>query len=84
MEVKVYIKYNFKDNYYHLDVEDKDGNKIPYATSRVYEYENEAEIAAAILKMMYAKVNDKKDFDCNEFDFNIRAIFRFIDTPGKW
>lgn len=84
MEVKVNIKYNFKDNYYHLDVEDMAGNKIPYATSRVYDNEYEAELATAILKMMYAKVEDKKDFDGNEFDFNVRATFRLLDAPGKW
>lgn len=84
MTVKINIKYNIKDNYYHLEVKDEDGNVIPYVTSRVYENEFEADIAAGIIKMMYAKVENRKEVNANELDFNIRAVFRLIDSPGKW
>jgi len=84
MTVKINIKYNIKDLYYHLEVKDKDGNVIPYATHRVYENEFEADIAAGIIKMMYAKVENCNEVDANEVDFNIRAVFRLIDAPGKW
>lgn len=84
MKVKINIKYNIKDNYYHLEVKDEDGNVIPYVTSRVYDSEFEADIAAGIIKMMYAKVENRAEIDLNEVDFNIRAVFRLIDAPGKW
>lgn len=84
MEVKIKIYYNIKDLYYHLEVKDGDGNVIPYVTSRVYENEFEAEMAGAIIKMMYAKVEKRNEVDMNEVDFNIRAVFRLIDAPGKW
>ena len=84
MTVKINIKYNIKDNYYHLEVKDENGVLIPYVTSRVYESEFEADIAAGIIKMMYAKVENRKEVNVNEVDFNIRAVFRLIDAPGKW
>jgi hypothetical protein len=84
MTVKINIKYNIKDNYYHLEVKDGNGVLIPYVTYRVYESEFEADIAAGIIKMMYAKVENRKEVDANEVDFNIRAVFRLIDAPGKW
>lgn len=84
MTVKINIKYNIKDLYYHLEVKDENDVLIPYVTSRVYENEFEADIAAGIIKMMYAKVENRKEVDANEVDFNIRAVFRLIDAPGKW
>ena len=84
MRVKINIKYNFKDNYYHLEVKDENDVLIPYVTSRIYENEFEADIAAGIIKMMYAKVENRKEVDINEVDFSIRAVFRLIDAPGKW
>jgi hypothetical protein len=29
-------------------------------------------------------VENRKEVDANEVDFNIRAVFRLIDAPGKW
>lgn len=84
MRVKINIKYNIKENFYHLQVKDENDVLIPYVTSRVYENEFEAEIAAGIIKMMYTKVEKRNEIDLNEVDFNIRAVFRLIDAPGKW
>ena len=84
MTVKINIKYNIKENLYHLEVKDENDVIIPYVTSRVYDNEFEADIAAGIIKMMYAKVENRAEIDLNEVDFNIRAVFRLIDAPGKW
>lgn len=84
MTVKIDIKYDFKYNYYHLEVKDEDGVVIPYVTHRAYDNEFEADIAAGIIKMMFAKVENRAEIDINEVDFNIRAVFRLIDSPGKW
>lgn len=84
MRVKINIKYNIKENLYHLEVKDENDVIIPYVTSRVYDNEFEADIAAGIIKMMYAKVENRTELDFNEVDFNIRAVFRLIDAPGKW
>jgi hypothetical protein len=84
MEINTKLKYNFKDNCYHIEVKDEDGNVIPYVTSRVYENEFEAEIASGILKMFFSRIETPTEFDLGEFDFTIRAVLRLIDAPGKW
>ena len=84
MNVNIKIEFDHRRNYYRLIVKDENDEKIPFVAGRVYEDEHEAEMAAALMKLMFDKVENRKDFDINLFDFNIRAIFRLIDADGKW
>ena len=84
MEVNVKIVKKAKYCCYSLVVTDSDENVIQQVPSRVYDNEYEAEIAAGIIKMMFAKVEKVNQIDLSLVDFNIRAVFRLIDAPGKW
>lgn len=84
MEIKTTIKYNIKENLYHIEAYDHDGKIIPYASVRLYDTEYEAELAGAILRFMFSKIEDRKEFNVSEFDFNLKAVFRLLGTPGKW
>ena len=55
-----------------------------YKSSRVYETEEEANIAAAIMQLYFLELNYKSDFDPSEFDFRVRSVFRLLDCPNKW
>ena len=84
MKVNITISYSIKGDYYKLDVKDSEDKVIPFVNTRVYEKEYEAEIAAGIMKLMFDKIEYRADFDINLFDFNIRAVFRLLNSPGKW
>ena len=85
MEIKIDIVYDSKYKFYRLKVyDDKGKNMTPSPTSRVYENEYDAEMAAALMKIMFEKIDSREDFDIGLFEFNIRAILRLIDSPGKW
>lgn len=81
MDIDIKIIYDHKWKFYRLNVTD---NKGTFTVSRVYDKEYDAEIAAGIMKSMFDKIDDRKDFDLNLFDFNIRATLRIIDSFGKW
>lgn len=55
-----------------------------YKSSRVYETEEEANLAAAIMQLYFLELNYKSDFDPSEFDFRVRSVFRLLDCPNKW
>ena len=84
MEINIKIVYAYKWGYYKLIVKDNNDNDIPFVVGRVYDKEYEAEIAAGIMKAMFDSVEEAKDFNRDLFDFNIRAVLRLIDAPGKW
>lgn len=79
MKVQVYINYNFEDGRFYLSVDDKDGNRIPNNTCRTFAYENEAEIAAIILRLMYSKIDNAEDFDIEEFNYTVSEILIFTN-----
>lgn len=85
MEIKTYIKEPTKrDHYYSIVAKDNKDKEIHI--SRVFESYEEAKIAEAILIYMYSKVltiGQAMNFDNNEFNFNLKAIFRFLNTPNK-
>lgn len=74
MKVHVYINYNSEDGRFYLSVDDKDGNRIPDNTCRTYAYENEAEIAAIVLRWMYLKIDNVEEFDVEEFNYMVSQI----------
>lgn len=84
MDINIKISYNYKCDFYKLIVTDSEDKVIPFVNARVYDKEYDAEIAAGIMKSMFDKIDDRKDFDINLFDFNIRATLRIIDSFGKW
>lgn len=84
MDINIKISYNYKSCFYKLIVTDSEDKVIPFVNTRVYDKEYDAEIAAGIMKSMFDKIDDRKDFDLNLFDFNIRATLRIIDSFGKW
>lgn len=79
MKVQVYINCNSEDGRFYLSVDDKDGNRIPNKTCRTFAYENEAEIAAIILKLMYSKIDNAEDFDVEEFNYTVSEILIFTN-----
>lgn len=84
MDINVKITYDHKWKYYKFVVRDESDKELPFVAGRVFEKEYEAEIAAGIMKSMFDKIENCADFDKNLFDFNIRAVLRLIDSPGKW
>lgn len=86
MDIQTKIRYNYKQNLYYIEVKDPQ-TETTVVNPRMYEREEEAKIAEAILIYMYSKVltiGQSMRFDNNEFDFNLKAIFRFLNTPNKW
>lgn len=79
MKVQVYINCNSEDGRFYLSVADKDGNHIPNKTCRTFAYENEAEIAAIILRLMYSKIDNVEDFDVEEFNYTVSEILIFTN-----
>lgn len=79
MKVQVYINCNSEDGRFYLSVYDKDGNRIPDKTCRTFSYENEAEIAAIILRLMYSKIDNAEDFDVEEFNYTVSEILIFAN-----
>ena len=79
MKVQVYINYNSEDGRFYLSVYDKDGNRISDKTCRTFAYENEAEIAAIILRLMYSKIDNAEDFDVEEFNYTVSEILIFTN-----
>lgn len=55
-----------------------------YKSNRVYDTEEEANLAAAIMQLYFLELNCKSDFDSSEFDFRVRTVFRLLDCPNKW
>lgn len=86
MEIKTYIKEPSRLNkYYSIVAKDKKGKEIHI--SRVFESYEEAKIAEAVLIYMYSQVltiGQAVNFDSDEWIFNVRAIFRLLNTPNKW
>ena len=79
MKVQVYINCNSEDGRFYLSVVDKDGKRIPNNTCRTFAYENEAEIAAIVLRLMYSKIDNVEEFDVEEFNYTVSEILIFTN-----
>lgn len=94
MKTIVKVSQDRRYNYFFLqvfkpeDISNDFGNNSKlnpiYKSSRVYETEEEANLASAIMQLYFLELNDKSDFDPSEFDFRIRTVFRLLDCPNKW
>ena len=85
MKVIVKVGQDRRYNYFFLQVfKPEDPTQPIYKSSRVYETEEEANLAAAIMQLYFLELGNKSQFDPNEFDLRVRSVFRLIDCPNKW
>lgn len=85
MKVIVKVGQDKRYNYFFLEVFKPEAPTEPiYKSSRVYETEEEANLAATIMQLYFLELNYKIDFDPSEFDFRVRSVFRLLDCPNKW
>lgn len=85
MKVLVKVNQDRRYNYFFLQVFKPEDTVNPiYKSSRVYETEEEANLAAAIMQLYFLELNYKSDFDPSEFDFRVRSVFRLLECPNKW
>ncbi len=85
MKLVVKVNEDKRHNYFFLEVfKPEDVLTCIYRSSRVYETEEEANLAAAIMQLYFLELNYKSDFDPSEFDFRVRSVFRLLDCPNKW
>lgn len=85
MKVIVKVGQDSRFKYFFLQVfKPEDTTQPIYKSSRVYETEEEANLAAAIMQLYFLELNYKSDFDPSEFDFRVRTVFRLIECPNKW
>ena len=68
MKVIVKVNQDSRHNYFFLQVfKPEDVLTCIYRSSRVYETEEEANLAAAIMQLYFLELNYKIDFDPSEF-----------------
>lgn len=85
MKVIVKVSQEKRYNYFFLQVfKPEDVLTCIYRSSRVYETEEEANLAAAIMQLYFLGLSNKSQFDPNEFDLRVRSVFRLLDCPNKW
>ena len=84
MKVIVKVGQDSRYNYFFLQVFKPEDPQPIYKSSRVYETEEEANLAAAIMQLYFLELNYKSDFAPSEFDFRVRSVFRLLDCPNKW
>lgn len=85
MKVIVKVNEDRRHNYFFLQVfKPEDVLEPIYKSSRVYETEEEANLAAAIMQLYFLELNYKSDFSPSEFDLRVRSVFRLLDCPNKW
>lgn len=85
MKTTVKVNQDKRHNYFFLEVfKPEDVLTCIYRSSRVYETEEEANLAAAIMQLYFLELGNKSQFDPNEFDLRVRSVFRLLDCPNKW
>lgn len=84
MRLKTKVVWNCRENFYNVEANTEDGKICPLISSRLFETEEAAEIAASIAKAMYSQIDNREDFNYSIYEMALRATLRLIDSPDAW